>query len=306
MKNKIIAILTVCLIILNCTPVFANTFSGDDTVNEIKEAEDGILVFANDVVPIDDTKQYDGSDIDYSKIYKVYPGMSKIFENTEMNNEIMQNSLKNEIYLYEVPIYENGKTILITVTKNEKLTDETRKLFSEEEIKKYESTVGKWDASSGGIGDEIIDYKGDIEQALNDNNIENANIYLLGAICHNISLAAVICTDNPADTKIKILEQFESEKENVGSKLDKNVLYSYDEIKVIVDADKEARKDVPADSVGGFGAPVQTSTNSAAPATDNNKIIIITAISGAAVLAIAVAAICIVKKKKNTKVLDEN
>ena len=305
MKNKIAVILITISIMLNCIPVFANTFDGYNTVNEIKEAEESILVFANDVVPIDDTKKYDSNDIDYSKICKIYPGMGKVFENIEINNEIIQNTLKNERYIYNVPIYEEGKTILITIMKNEELTDDARKVFSDEKIKEYEASVGKWDASSGGIGDQIIDYKGDVEKALSDNNINNANVYFLGAICSNIRLVAVICTDNPADTKIKILEQFESEQENVGSKLDKNMLYSYDEIKAIVDADIEAQKDFPEDSVGGVGAPIQTSVDAAAPTTDNNKIIIISTISGVAVLAIAIAAICIVKKKKHTKVNNE-
>lgn len=305
MKNKIAVILITISIMLNCIPVFANTFDGYNTVNEIKEAEESILVFANDVVPIDDTKKYDNNDIDYSKICKIYPGMGKVFENIEINNEIIQNTLKNERYIYNVPIYEDGKTMLITVMKNEELTDDVKEKFPAEEIEKYEASVGKWDASSGGIGDQIIDYKGDVENALSDNNIENANVYFLGAICSNIRLVAVICTDNPADTKIKILEQFESEQENVGSKLDKNMLYSYNEIKAIVDADKEARKDFPDDATGGIGAPVQTSVDTTAPANDNSKIIIISAVSGVAVLAIVIAAICIVRKKR-AKSLDEN
>lgn len=294
MKNKIIAILTACLILLNCTPVFANTFAGDDTVSEIKEAEKSIVQIVNDIASSEDFKQCSIDDIDYNKIYKVYLGMSKAFENSEMNNEIMQNCLKNEIYAYYVPVYDDVQTSLVTVVKNEELTDEEKDLFPDKEIEKYEASIGKWEASSIEIIKEIRDYKGDVEKTLTDNNIENANVYLLGAISSDIRLAAVICTDNPADTKIKILEQFESEKENVGSKLDKNVLYSYDEIKAIVDEDREARKDFPEDAVGGVGAPAATS----APTVDNNKIIIISVVSGVAVLAIAVTAFCIVKKKK--------
>ena len=305
MKNKIIAIFILCLILLNCTPVFANTFSGDDTVNEIRDAEENIVQFVNDIAPTGDFKQCSIDDIDYSKIYKVYLGMSKVFENNEINNEIMQNCLTNEIYAYYVPFYDNGKTSLATVVKNQELTDDVKAIFPDEEIQKYEATIGKWETSSVGIIEEIRDYKGDVEKALSDNNINNANVYFLGAICSNIRLVAVICTDNPADTKIKILEQFESEQENVGSKLDKNMLYSYDEIKTIVDADQESQKDFPEDSVGGAGAPIQTSVDTAAPTTDNNKIIIISAISGVAVLAIAIAAVCIVKKKKHTKVNNE-
>lgn len=301
MKNKIIAIFAVCLILLNCTTAFANTFAGDDTVNEIKDAEENIIQFVNDIVLTEDFKQCSVDDIDYSKIYKVYLGMSKVFENSEMNNEIMQNCLKNENYAYYVPFYDNGKTSLATVVKNQELTDDVKAIFPDEEIQKYEASIGKWDTSSVGIIEEIRDYKGDLEKILKDNNIENANVYLLGAISSNIRLAAVICTDNPNDTKIKIIEQFESENEDVGSKLDKNVLYSYDEIKAVVDADKEAQEDFPDDAVGGVGISAQTST----PTTNNSKIIIISAVAGVAVLAIAAAAICIAKKKKTEKVTKE-
>lgn len=292
MKSKIISIIAVCVILMNCTPVFANTIIGDNTLNEIKEQEDLIIQDFNLFTDNPINKE----DIDYSKIIKTYPSMSRIFETDGLNIEKMQNYIKDADCSYYVPYYCDGSTYLATVSKRVELTEQARVAFTDEEIVNYESMVGKLIVKSVEEHNEIVDYKGELEKALADNNIEDAQVYFMGGLSDSIRLAAVICTDNPDDTKIKIIKQF-SGKTDGGSELDKNVLYSYNEIKVIVDNYLSSIDDIPEGQY--LGASVNNTLS--APINDNSKIIIISAISGVAVLAIVIAAICIVKKKKKEK-----
>ena len=229
--------------------------------------------------------------------------MRKILEDNDLDNEKMQKYIKDAKYSYYIPIYDNGKTALATVSERTELTNEAREKFTQEEIDNYELLVGKLVVKSVGVYSEIVDYKGEIEKTLIDNNIENATVYFVGALSNRIGLAAVICTDNPADTQIKILKQFESKvEENDSVTFDDNKLYTFYELKTITEREK---KDIlnSSEEYIGYGDSAPTSLTSA---TDNNKIIIASSVSGVAVLAIVVAAICIVKKKKAAKVLGEN
>ncbi len=305
MKNKMLAILIACLLLINSTPVFANTnyLVDSENLEEIKAREEYIVDDFNNVLPTGEIKSVESKDIDYEKIIKVYPNMRKILEDNDLDNEKMQKYIKDAKYSYYIPIYDNGKTALATVSERTELTNEAREKFTQEEIDNYELLVGKLVVKSVGVYSEIVDYKGEIEKTLIDNNIENATVYFVGALSNRIGLAAVICTDNPADTQIKILKQFESKvEENDSVTFDDNKLYTFYELKTITEREK---KDIlnSSEEYIGYGDSAPTSLTSA---TDNNKIIIASSVSGVAVLAIVVAAICIVKKKKAAKVLGEN
>ncbi len=305
MKNKMLAILIACLLLINSTPVFANTnyLVDSENLEEIKAREEYIVDDFNNALPTGEIKSVESKDIDYEKIIKVYPNMRKILEDNDLDNEKMQKYIKDAKYSYYIPIYDNGKTALATVSERTELTNEAREKFTQEEIDNYELLVGKLVVKSVGVYSEIVDYKGEIEKTLIDNNIENATVYFVGALSNRIGLAAVICTDNPADTQIKILKQFESKvEENDSVTFDDNKLYTFYELKTITEREK---KDIlnSSEEYIGYGDSAPTSLTSA---TDNNKIIIASSVSGVAVLAIVVAAICIVKKKKAAKVLGEN
>lgn len=315
MKNKLIAVLVICLVLINCIPVLANTIQntiiGSEAVDEtVVEREDYILNSINSMLEIEGKNAVDGNDIDYNKIIRKFR-LSNLFEGKQLNKNQMKEFTKNQDIIYMLPIHCDDVTALSTLEIRKPLTEEDKKILSEEDIEFVQEQVGKWFISVKGIRPGNIDYKNTVETVLEKNNIQNSEVYFVEGICNHISLAAVICSDVPDDTRILVLEQYGAETGTLEETFDyqvileKDKLYTYEEIKAIVDADIEAKKDFPEDSVGGVGAPIQTSVDAAAPTTDNNKIITISAVSGVAVLAIAIAAVCIVKKKKHTKVNNE-
>ena len=296
MKSKIIAILIAILVLLNCTPIYANTFIGSDTIDEIKDIEDVIVEYANSYTEIEEFESINNSDIDYNKMYRVYSSAG-ILDNDKLNNEIMQNFVDNKEYDYTMPIYCNGKNMEMILDKIEELSDEENNNLPTDVLEFRKNNLGKWIVSSISFGAEEYDYIGKVNKMLQDNNINNANVYILSGITsiRLNTLVAVICPENNEDAKIFLQS----------SKLDNDKLYTFDEIKAIAEQDAEELKNLPENSYGDDATPIQTSVDTAAPTSDNSKIIIISAVSGVAVLAIAIAAICIVKKKKHTKVNNE-
>ncbi|MDE6863072.1 MAG: hypothetical protein K2J41_01650, partial [Eubacterium sp.] len=265
-----------------------------------------------DMFEIYDKSNIEKSDIDFSKMIREFVGLD-VFQDDELTDSKMQEYTANQKIYYQLPVQHEGATVLSVLQIGEALDDEAKKDLSAEDIEFYENETGKWIISFSDARLRIVDnYKDIVERALEKNNIQNSKVYFVGAPCSHIDLAAVICNDNPEDTRVMVLEQYHSEcgfidesKALDGQILfEKDALYTYDEIKAIVDADKEASANLPEGSVGYMGVPLQTSVTT--PTTDNSKIIIISAVSGAAVLAAAIAAVCIVKKKKAVKVLDEN
>lgn len=296
MKNKVIAIVIASLILLNCTPVFANTFFGSDNIEEIKAIENYIVEYVNSYTEIEEFESINNSDIDYNKMYRVYSSAG-ILDNDKLNNEIMQNFVDNKEYDYTMPIYCNGKNVEMILDKIEELSDEENNNLPTDVLEFRKNNLGKWIVSSISFGAEEYDYIGKVNKMLQDNNINNANVYILSGITsiRLNTLVAVICPENNEDAKIFLQS----------SKLDNDKLYTFDEIKAIAGQDAEELKNLPENSYGDDTTPIQTSVDTAAPTPDNNKIIIISAVSGVAVLAIAIAAICIVKKKKKAKTVDK-
>ena len=296
MKSKIIAILIAILVLLNCTPIYANTFIGSDTIDEIKDIEDVIVEDVNSYTEIEEFEPINNSDINYNKMYRVYSSTG-ILDNDKLNNETMQYFVEDREYYYTLPIYFDEKNIKMTIDKREKLSAEEKDNLPDDVVKDLESDIGKWIISSIGFGTNEYDYIGKVNKMLQDNNINNANIYILSGITsiRLNTLVTVICPKNNEDAKIFLQS----------SKLDNDKLYTFDEIKAIAEQDAEELKNLSEGTYGDDATPIQTSVDAAAPTPDNNKIIIISAVSGVAVLAIAIAAICIVKKKKHTKVNNE-
>ena len=315
MKNKIIAILTTCLILLNCSPVLANgnnIIVGSETIDKtIFEQEDYIVDYVNDMLGEYDKSNIEKTDIDYSKIIREFVGVD-IFQDDVLTDNKMQEYTANQDVYYVLPVQYDGATVLSTLKIGEPLDDETKKTMSNEDVEFYENRIGEWYICFSNVRPRIVDnYKDIVDRVLEKNNIQNSKVYFIGSPCSHIDLAAVICNENPDDTRVLVLEQYHTECGYIEKSdaldgqvlLEKETLYTYDDIKTLVDADKEAVSKLPEGSMGYLGVPLESSETTTL--TDNNKIIIISAVAGAAVLAIAIAAICIAKKKKAEKVTEE-
>ena len=302
MKNKAISLLLMMLIMINCIPVYAGNgivySESAKEIEEIKAREKYFIEDTNSTIITEGMEEIDENSIDYSKITKIYAGMYSIMDCDELNNKTMQDCVESADSFYYIPVTNNDKTALLNVQIRKPITESAKEILTDEEIEKFQKTVGEWNLSVISIYDYEIDYKAEVDKVLRENNISDGTAYFLGGISKTIDLVAVICTDNPDDTRFKILEQFDSKTEgDGGSTLDKNALYTFDEIKAVTNTEKEnVQLNPDYDTALGI---------SSVPTPDNNKIIIISTVSGVAVLAAAIAAVCIVKKKKNAKAIDE-
>lgn len=279
MKSKVIAFLAIGVILITSTPIYASTNVNSniivdaDSIEDIKVLEEEFVDEINSTLLSDDT-HISSNDIDYNKMITLYTDI-ELYKNGKPDNAKMQEAIKDSKYVYYLPIDYNEKTILVCLQKDE--------------------NTGKWHIASMGLQSDFIDYKGEVEKVLKENNIKNTHVYFVNELTDNITMGALICSDDSDNVWFKILKQFESKtKGDGGSTLDKDSLYSYENIKEIADSEIEAYRD------GFDGAWSNTSI-----LTDNNKIIIISAVAGVTVLAIAVVAICIAKKKKTEKVTEE-
>ena len=311
MRKKIIAVLIACLILLNCMPVYAsvgtNTLIDSETVDEtIKEREDFIIKSVNKVLESEDKEKLSSDDdIDYNKIIREFY-CPDLFSDGEITKEKMREYTKDQEFSYVLPVNCNDMSVVGKLRIRKPLTKEKLEKYSEDMIEYYQSEEGKWYFSEIGSQPSLVDYKDTVIKVLEKNNIENSDVYFISGISRHIDIAALICTDNPDDARFLVLEQYgvktgECDYLDYQVMLDINTLYTYDEIKAIVDADLAELESIPDGEFGTPGIVTQTST----PKTDNSKTIIISSVAGVAVLAIAVAAICIAKKKKTEKVTEE-
>lgn len=279
MKSKVIAFLAIGVILITSTPIYASTNVNSniivdaDSIEDIKVLEEEFVDEINSTLLSNDT-HISGNDIDYNKMITLYTDI-ELYKNGKPDNARMQEAIKDSKYVYYLPIDYNEKSILVCIQKDK--------------------DTEKWHIASMGFQSVYIDYKGEVEKLLKANNIENSYVYFVNDLTDSITMGALICSDDSDNVWFKILKQFESKtNDDGGSTLDKNCLYSYENIKKIADSEIEAYRD------GFDGAWSNISI-----LTDNSKIIIISAVAGAAVLAIAIAAICIAKKKKAEKVTEE-
>lgn len=302
MKNKIIALIVMCLMLTNCIPAFAgtnvssNTIVGTENIDEIKYKEAEFIDYINGHLTSENMENI--TEINYDDAVKLY--LADILQYDELTNEIMQECTKDVNCFYYVPIFSNGKTAAMNIQQRLPLTDDVKVSLTQEEIEKYEAGIGEWYAVGTEIYSYTFDYKSEIEKSLEKNHIENANVYIVCAISRVITTVAVICTDNPDDTKIKILEQFDQTEDGLsGSPLDKNVLHTFDEIKEVVSQETPIADDQDAAAVSNDIQLLDTDLNVSNEDNEKgNTLLIVSVVSGVAVIAIAVTVICIIIKKK--------
>lgn len=165
MKNKSIAILIAILVLLNCTPIYANTFIGSDTIDEIKDIEDVIVEDINSYSESQEFTPIDSDDIDYSKIYRVYDSKG-ILDNEKLDNETMQKFIENKEYGYILDVFHNEKTIDMTIDSYKELSNEEKENLSPDIVEKIENKIGEWNISSIGFLQGEQDYLDILEKSL--------------------------------------------------------------------------------------------------------------------------------------------
>lgn len=290
--KKIILSLTLMIYIICSSCICAYGYDGNNIIDGPATAKEDLTpdfeIFFNQINKsmYGNTNSYlTDEDIDYTKILKTICDIN-IFEDETMTSEKMQKKLDEaEDYCYQLPIYRNGKTYVYTVGKGGPVREDIREYLTDDEIKRIESREGRWIYSFGQLIEKEIDYIEALNEMLEYNNIENAKVYVVGGIASGLHQLAVICCEN-GDVKVNIMEGVDENKE-AAIILDKNYkLYSYEEIKALVDKIPPINPDCD----DGFGYN-NTSSN-------NYTQYILIAVCSVIVLSVAAVTVVCIKKKK--------
>lgn len=234
MKRQIIFFITLLVLIINCMPSYA--YAKNDTtyvIEELKECEDIILESANRILKSQSKSQIDSEDIDYSKAIKIYVDVN-ILENKKLDSKTLQTYAETAEYIYYLPIYVDGSSIYLTISKGKDVNERALSVLDDEDIEKLQNLVGKWYVPEIQIYSYVVDYKNEVAITLNENNLENAQVYFFGGISGNIPLVAAICSGD-SDVQFKIVKQIENNNDTVmGDEENKqNNIISYEKIREI-------------------------------------------------------------------------
>lgn len=304
MKKIMIALMILaCLLAANCIPAYAgsNVIDGLDTVNE-DLAPDKEFLFEDAEKSLagkfDEEFYISEADIEYGKAAKLYISMwnTDILKDTELSYDKFQECLNEAEYCYYIPVYHNNETAFLTVTIASALSDELKNSgdFDEEQIEYWEKAAGHWHIQGVEIWPYNFDYISHIESLLGQNNIENAEVYLLGGIGFGLNEVAVIFSDRNSEPQFLILGGFDENDNLISAEQPSAKLYSYAEIKKMVEENEQTT--VPGETVYiGYENSVSS---------EKMKNILICSTAAVAVLAATVTAICTTKKRKNIKEKD--
>jgi len=257
--KKIISVIMIMLVLCtgSITAYAGNMIDGlDSTVDISEENQKEIIKYLDEISDYEITE----NNVEFKKAYKVYVDVPELLDYNEMTEDIIKNLISEKEYCYCVAAHTQDEHITATLNKD-----------SENE--------NYWKVFSAAVDAKMFDYIDSLNISLENNNVTDANVYLLGGVNGNIRTVAAVCRGN-GDVQFLILYGSDEEENMYSFTSENSRLYSYDEIKHIA----SLFVDMP-DHDGGGGS---------------DNYLQYALIAGGAVLAAAVAAgiILVVKKRK--------
>lgn len=309
MKNikKIMAVVIGCLIIMNCIPAYASINFDKATSSDVQEMmnkREEYADYANEMLLSNEIEKeiapIDGDYIDLEQMIKVYCNVDLLNYDVITNNT-MNEILKDKEYVYSLPVTIDTVTVLMELQIEPPLSEEEYENYDEERIAFYENRVGTWSVQKTTAYDGVEHRISDVEKVLKENGITDCDVYFIGALTRSVNLAAVVCTDNPDDTRFIVVNQMGNEED---MELDKETLYTLDEMQNFSAKENELLKDMLAqlDGEGPYFGGGLSDTSAHQPY--NTKIIIIASVAGIVLLATVVSVVCVVNKRKKTRITE--
>ncbi len=192
--------------------------------------------------------------VDFSSAYKIYVDTNILELNTTDKNKIL-NELEKSQYMWLLPLYYNGDTFLVHISKGLPVDEEARKVLTDEEIKELEDGVGKWQVAAVElVENEVIDYEKTVADATEfvTEMPEDAETVICGGLDGIIQPAAIVLDDEESlliplsDLTIEGSEEQIQEIQPDGAEIDDEVYY-YEDI-------KEAISEMDTEYMEGSGA----------------------------------------------------
>jgi len=160
--------LSICLgfVIMLAFPVVANPINNlneSEDWNEIHELENEILEIVNYGYPRGEIKSNELVEfVDFDHAYKVYSN-SDLFDSRSFDKETIMGMLEEGHYIWQIPIFIDGNTILFDVMRITELPDG----LSEDVKMELIPQLNKWKLGATYIySDRIVNYKENVETSL--------------------------------------------------------------------------------------------------------------------------------------------
>ncbi|MEF9921458.1 MAG: hypothetical protein RR444_10615 [Oscillospiraceae bacterium] len=165
------------------------TFAAESNIG-IEYLSNTVVETANELFNTEISRQITESDVDFSKAYKIYVD-TNVFQLETDSKSIMLQELEKGNFIYELPIYIDGSTLIVNIAKGQPLNQNAE--FTDTEKQKIIDNVDKWQVTAIKYYDgEIIDYRNDINTAM---GVETNNAILIGGL-PNFKYAVALIADN--------------------------------------------------------------------------------------------------------------
>lgn len=224
MKKWFTFLTSIMLLICAAIPVSAATDPNDDLSGLTEE----IITTSNDLFSDKLSRDITADDIDFSNAFKIYVG-TNLFETDVENVAEIPDVFGADGYIYELPIYLDGDTLIINIAKGQPLNGNAE--FTDAERQEILDNVGKWQVTAVKYYEnEIVDYKTELEAQV-DTVTEDA--VLVGGLPYFRYAVALLSDDEGAIQSLVPLSDVPGiEKINtLQTESVSNNVYDYEEVK---------------------------------------------------------------------------
>lgn len=125
------------LLIGGVNPVCAET----EPDNDLSVLTEEIVTACNDLFSDKLSREITENDVDFNNAFKIYVGTNLFKTDVDDIGEI-PTSFRGDDYIYELPIYLDGNTLIVNIAKGQSLNENAE--FTDEERQEILDNVGKW------------------------------------------------------------------------------------------------------------------------------------------------------------------
>jgi hypothetical protein len=237
MKKLLMLLLSVLMTVVLPIPTLA-------AADDLSGLTNTIVTSVNDLLSDKLSRKVTLNDINYDDAFKVYVGVD-VFKMETTNISELKNALEAGGYIYEIPLYIDGDTILVDIAKGQPLNNNAE--FTEEERKSILANDGKWQVTAVKYyRNEIVNYATEVGAKIG--KVPDGTI-LVGGLPRFRFAVALLPDENGEIVGLLPLSEIPGvEKLQTFRSADQN-FYNYKEIKEYINQLPPANPD----EAGGFG-----------------------------------------------------
>lgn len=203
--------------------------SDKEGLNEIQSSKEKIAASTNELLGNQLEVPVSSEELVFEDAVKVYTD-TDLFSNEKVTNQIIQQYMATADYVWLVPVYREGITIRITVSKGLPVTDAAKQILGADDIAALEEDVGKWIVPEVSVDKVEVNYGDAIVQTLKSANVTSGTIYLFGGTKDFGQLIGVVCGEDEMCNIVLISDVLERIQSSGGAEAETDI-FTFDEIK---------------------------------------------------------------------------